>query len=210
MHLLVFGIGMLAQAFFSARILVQWILSERSRHVVTPTAYWAFSLIGSALMFVYGICRHDFSILLGQTITYYIYIWNLHAKGHWKSIRPSLVRYLMLALPPLALFLLASNADEFLQSLFRNENIPLWLLLLGSVGQIVFALRFVYQWYYSYRRGESMLPMGFWLCSLAGASLIIIYAIIRLDPVLILGQGFGFIAYFRNIVLLRREHLPNK
>lgn len=31
--------------------------------------------------------------------------------------------------------------------------------------------------------------------------MIIIYGIIRLDPVLILGQMFGFVVYIRNLIL---------
>ena len=71
--LFIYAIGFLAQFFFSARVAIQWIMSERQRRVVTPTLYWLFSLLGSLLMIVYGLFRNDFSILLGQTLTY-IYI----------------------------------------------------------------------------------------------------------------------------------------
>lgn len=50
----VYAIGFLAQAFFSARILIQWILSERAKRVVSPTAYWVCSLAGSYLLFEIG------------------------------------------------------------------------------------------------------------------------------------------------------------
>jgi lipid-A-disaccharide synthase-like uncharacterized protein len=75
------------------------------------------------------------------------------------------------------------------------------LVVFGSLGQLIFALRFVYQWFYSSRKHESLLPNGFWIISLAGSFIIIIYAIIRLDAVLIIGQAFGFISYCRNIIL---------
>lgn len=44
-----------------------------------------------------------------------------------------------------------------------------------------------------------MLPAGFWLISLAGSLLIVIYGIIRSDLVLIVGQSFGLVAYIRNL-----------
>ena len=72
---LVYGLGFLAQGFFSARMLVQWIMSERQKKVVSPNWFWSCSLIGSALLFIYGYCRHDFAIILGQLISYYIYIY---------------------------------------------------------------------------------------------------------------------------------------
>ena len=43
----VYAIGFLAQAFFSARILCQWILSERARRVVSPSVFWVLSIAGS-------------------------------------------------------------------------------------------------------------------------------------------------------------------
>ena len=55
------------------------------------------------------------------------------------------------------------------------------------------------------RRNESLLPLGFWLISLLGSGIIVIYGLIRVDPILILGQSVGFIAYTRNIVLYRQE-----
>ena len=73
-----YAIGFLAQAFFSARILFQWILSERAKKVLSPSIFWILSILGSYLLVIYGWMRNDFSILLGQFISYYIYIWNLH------------------------------------------------------------------------------------------------------------------------------------
>ena len=198
-------IGFLAQAFFSARILVQWVMSEKQRQIVTPAFYWIFSLMGSILLFIYGGLRSDFSILLGQTLSYYIYIWNLNLQGHWTQLRPALLRYFLIAVPFIAATFLVRHADGFFQQLFQNSSIPLWLLLLGSIGQCTFSFRFIYQWAYSYRHKESSLPRGFWIISLTGSSLIILYAIIRLDPVLILGQSFGFLAYIRNLMIDRKS-----
>jgi len=88
--------------------------------------------------------------------------------------------------------------------LFKNESIPFWLLLLGIVSQVVFTLRFVYQWLYSERHNRSVLPFGFWLLSLIGSLLILTYAIIRRDPVLFLGHILGATIYVRNLILLRK------
>ena len=79
-------IGLLAQGFFSARILVQWIMSEKAKKVVNPALFWILSVAGSWLLFIYGWIRDDFAIMLGQVISYYIYIWNLNQKGIWKRL----------------------------------------------------------------------------------------------------------------------------
>jgi lipid-A-disaccharide synthase-like uncharacterized protein len=203
--LYVYAIGFLAQGFFSARILIQWILSEKARHVVSPNLYWVCSLIGSILLFTYGWLRDDFSIILGQLISYYIYIWNLNIKGVWRRL-PKLLAVVIAALPVVAILSMVGEASEFFQRFFRNENVPLWLLVFGSAGQIIFTIRFIYQWYYSYRRHASILPVGFWIISLVGSGIIVSYGIFRLDPVLILGQSVGFIAYTRNIIIYKHQH----
>ena len=200
---MIYVIGFLAQVFFSARILLQWILSERAKKVISPAIFWQLSIVGSYLLFVYGWLRDDFAIILGQIISYYIYIWNLDKKHQWKKL-PFIIRTLLLLTPVVAILYMLKDASAFVDQFFRNEKIPLWLLIYGSMGQIIFTLLFVYQGISSKRKDESLLPIGFWVISLLGALIIVSYAIYRRDPVLILGQSTGLIAYSRNIYLSRR------
>ncbi len=196
----VFLLGLIAQGLFSARILVQWYKSEKSRKLESPLSYWIMSLAGSMVFFLYGWFRDDFSILFGQFITYAIYIWNINAKGVWTRF-PKPARIFVVAFPFLVLATMLSDVPAFFQSFLKNESIPMWLVLLGTVGQTIFTLRFVYQWIYSVRRNESMMPVGFWIISLLGSGTIITYALLRRDPILILGHLFGFVAYSRNMVI---------
>lgn len=198
--MLMYAIGFLAQAFFSARILFQWILSERARKVVSPSIFWILSIAGSYLLFIYGWMRDDFAIIFGQLISYYVYLWNLYEKGIWVKV-PVLLRTLLVLTPVAAVLFALHNAETFVRDFFMNEEIPFWMLLYGSMGQIIFTLRFVYQWFYSYKRHESVLPVGFWIISLIGSGVIVSYGVFRLDPVLILGQSVGFLAYTRNIMI---------
>ena len=197
---IVFGIGFLAQALFSARLVVQWLLSEKARKVVSPTSYWQISILASYLLFVYGWLRDDFAIILGQYISYYIYIWNLNTKNHWKEL-PAFIRLVLLLTPVLVIIYLLLTWDINGPRLFRNANIPLGLLIFGSMGQIIFTFRFIYQWFYSRHKGESVFPVTFWVLSLLGSAIIVSYGIYRSDPVLILGQSAGFIAYIRNLFI---------
>lgn len=202
----VYAIGFVAQAFFSARILIQWILSERARRVVSPSLYWICSIIGSILLFSYGWLRDDFSIILGQLISYYIYIWNLKAKGVWSNVA-SLFRFVILFFPLTALLMMLCDLPGFVNNFFHNDAVSLPLLLFGSAGQIIFTVRFIYQWYYSFKRHESILPVGFWVISLIGSGMIVAYGIFRLDIVLILGQSVGFVAYSRNIIINKKSKI---
>ena len=200
---LVFLIGIAAQILFSGRLLVQWIASERAKKVLSPTLFWQMSMAASFMLCVYGWLRNDFAIIAGQLISYYIYIWNLRAKKAWDTM-PAVLRAVVSYLPVAAVCWFAIDWRETAEHLFQQENIPGWLIVFGTVGQFTFTLRFIYQWRYSARAGESLLPTTFWLFSLLGSGMIIAYAIIRRDPVLILGQSTGFVVYLRNIMISRR------
>lgn len=98
------------------------------------------------------------------------------------------------------------DAQHFIDSFFRNEEVPLWLLIFGSMGQIIFTLRFVYQWAYSFHHKESLLPAGFWIISLVGSSVIVAYGVFRLDPVLILGfNPSDSLPIFCNLMIGRKS-----
>ena len=91
----------------------------------------------------------------------------------------------------------------FEQSL--SENPELIMLVIGFAGQALFACRFILQWLTSESVGKSVIPIGFWYCSLGGGSVMLIYAIWREDPVFICGQGVGLLIYLRNLYFIHRE-----
>lgn len=202
---LIYGIGFLAQFLFSGRLFVQWILSEKNKRIVTPSLFWKLSLLASFLLFVYGYLRDDFAIMLGQSLTYFIYIRNLQLQGEWQK-SPLSLRLFLLIFPIIIVIYGYNNGEYDLYQLFHNENIPFWLLLLGIVSQVLFTLRFVYQWLYSEKNKISELPVGFWRMSVLGASLILTYAIFRKDPVLFVGHIAGLIIYVRNIIIWKKQH----
>ncbi len=197
-------IGLVSQLLFSSRIVLQWIQSERAKRVLVPTLFWQISLVSSFLMIAYGILRHDPVILGAQLISYAIYIRNLQLLREWGKLSPWF-RAAAYTFPVAMLgWFVAGNRHFSLRAMLGTE-IPGGLLLLGAVGQAIFLLRFVYQWIYSERKGESSLPLSFWVISLVGSLLILAYAIMRRDAVLIIGNVFGTVVYARNMVLLRRE-----
>ncbi len=200
---LVFGLGFFAQALFSARLLVQWVSSEKAGRSLSPLLFWQLSLIASLLLMVYGIFRRDLVIILGQALTYCIYIRNLHYHQRWLEI-PQFFRISALTFPFIAMLWLLAGQEYNLAKILRNDDIPMLLLFWGGAGQVVFNFRFVYQLICMERAKESILPLGFWVISVAGSFMVISYAIFRRDPVLFIGQLFGFVVYVRNIVLFMR------
>ena len=201
---LVFAVGFLAQLLFSARQLTQWISSERAGKILSPLLFWQLSIVASFLLMIYGILRHDLAIILGQLATYGIYLRNLHYHGFWKKI-PPIARTMALIFPVVAVGWLLLGETHSVLKVIANEAIPAWLMFWGIAGQLVFTFRFVYQWLYSERRHESLLPIGFWAISITGSAMVLSYAVIRRDPVLLVGQSFGLFVYSRNVLLWLRQ-----
>lgn len=196
----VYAIGFTAQILFSSRLLHQWILSEKQKKVVTPGLFWKLSLFASFLLFIYGYLRDDFAIMFGQGLTYFIYIRNLYLQGTWQRL-PAWFQWLLYIFPLGVIGFFFTFKSFHIDKLFFNEDIPFWLLAMGTSAQIIFNFRFIYQWFFSEKIKQSVLPLGFWVLSLFGAGLILMYAILRKDPVLFLGHILGSVIYVRNIVL---------
>ena len=83
-------------------------------------------------------------------------------------------------------------------------TVDFWLVL-GLGAQAMFSARFLVQWIVSERRKQSTMPKVFWYLSLAGSTMLLLYAIHRRDPVFILGQSFGFMVYVRNLMLWGKQ-----
>jgi lipid-A-disaccharide synthase-like uncharacterized protein len=79
----------------------------------------------------------------------------------------------------------------------------LWLGI-GFFGQALFFGRWLVQWIASERSAESRVPVSFWYMSLIGGLITLAYAIYRMDPVFISGQGVGTVVYVRNLILIQR------
>jgi len=201
---MVYGLGFFAQSLFGARLIVQLFYSERAGKVASPTLFWQLSLVASFLFLIYGVLRNDAVIILGQTLSYFIYIRNLQLKNDWNRI-PLPLRIVLFALPFLAFgWILMGPSQKIIDILAKNDlSDP--LIFVGAIGQLTLNFRFVYQWYYSEKHKTSILPLGFWVSSTIASVLILIYAFYRIDPVLLVAQGLGIFVYIRNMFIYAKE-----
>jgi lipid-A-disaccharide synthase-like uncharacterized protein len=85
------------------------------------------------------------------------------------------------------------------------DKFDFWLVF-GLVAQLLFAGRFLVQWISSERAGRSVIPFAFWIFSMGGGIMTLVYGIVKREPVIIFGQGVATLIYIRNIVLIYREH----
>ena len=77
------GVGLLGQALFSARFVVQWVASERRKQSVVPREFWYLSLAGAIVTLSYAIYRRDPVFILGYLPGLFIYarnLWFIHKR----------------------------------------------------------------------------------------------------------------------------------
>jgi len=90
------------------------------------------------------------------------------------------------------------------------SEIPRWLLVWGFTGQLAFSLRFLVQWVSSEIKRESHIPIAFWYFSVVGGVFLLVYAIFRKDPVIVVGQSAGLVVYLRNLRLIYKKEKESR
>jgi lipid-A-disaccharide synthase-like uncharacterized protein len=83
--------------------------------------------------------------------------------------------------------------------------------VIGLSGSLIFGIRFLLQWVASERAGKSIIPVGFWECSLFGSLLALSYFIFyRHDSVGIIMTLLPVPIYLRNLYLKWKEVLADR
>jgi lipid-A-disaccharide synthase-like uncharacterized protein len=72
---------------------------------------------------------------------------------------------------------------------------------LGFFAQSLFGARTIIQWIKSEREGGVVSPTLFWIFSICGSFLFLIYGVLRNDFVILFGQTISFYIYIRNLQL---------
>lgn len=163
-------LGGLGAACFFSRFLIQWLASERAKRSVSPRSFWWFSLAGSVLQGAAALAQREWVLVPGFLVNGAIYVRNLslqHRPGG-SRLGPA---------PAAALGLLAGLALIALRggTLEDSAGTAPWLLVAGVVGQILWSVRFLVQWFFTERRGTSFFPRSFWWITLGGAVLNLLY-----------------------------------
>ena len=69
--------GLIGQAAFFSRFLVQWLASERAGESYVPLSFWYLSILGSLVLLVYAIHRQEPVFALGYLPNSFVYLRNL-------------------------------------------------------------------------------------------------------------------------------------
>lgn len=69
--------GLLGNAAFASRFLVQWIASERAQDSVVPKAFWYLSILGSLILLIYALHVKNIVFTLAYLPNCVVYVRNL-------------------------------------------------------------------------------------------------------------------------------------
>lgn len=193
-------IGHAGHALFFARFFIQWIASEKKKESVVPVSFWLCSIGGSLVVLYYAIHRQDPVFIVGMALGFLIALRNLILIFR----KPFYKHPLILSI---GVLILLSFYPVYKYGAPSREGLPSLnaFVLVGFIGQAIFTARFVIQWIVSEKKNKSVMPVGFWYCSIVGGTMRLIYAIYRKDFVFILGSAVGLIPYSRNLVLIYRK-----
>src|SRR5437588_13028060 len=93
---------------------------------------------------------------------------------------------------------------------FLMIEVNTWKVI-GLSGSLIFGIRFLLQWIASERAGKSIIPLGFWKCSLFGSLLAVSYFIFyRHDSVAIILTLLPVRTYLRNLDSKWRQLVPQR
>jgi lipid-A-disaccharide synthase-like uncharacterized protein len=190
-------LGFFSQGLFGLRLLIQLWHTEKHKTTQAPLLYWYTSLWAALLYLLYGVIRQDVVIIIGQVITYFIYIRNIQLQGRWNSV-PILLRLFYVIMPVIMLVVFAFSMTNI--SMISLSSAIFWI---GFVGQLMMNMRFVIQWIYAERMNTAVFSIFFWYVSIVGSMLLIIYGcwhpLHGFDPVIILSQLLAMLVYVRSV-----------
>jgi lipid-A-disaccharide synthase-like uncharacterized protein len=83
-------------------------------------------------------------------------------------------------------------------------KLDFWLVF-GILAQLLFTARFIVQWIVSEKLGKSVVPLAFWFLSMGGGVMLLIYGLVRREPIIIMGQALAVFIYMRNLMLIFRN-----
>lgn len=212
---LYYPLGLLPTIFFTLRILVQWMQSEKYQKSYVGRAFWRLSLAGNLLLMLHYIIQVQYPFALLQGGNAVISWRNLNLINAGKKLNTT--QTVGVFLGTLAMVTAAFIAQSYFTigeldwirtptKLFdqtRQHHHLIWHII-GTVGGTLFASRFWIQWWHAERHQRSELSKTFWWVSIFGSIVSLVYFVHIGDNISMIHYGFGLIPYARNLILMNR------
>lgn len=209
-----YPLGFVATFLFAARVIVQWLESEKKGKSHASRFFWLLSIAANVIMTTHGLIQLQYPVCIMQAANGVIAWRNLDLMQpkHY-PLRIFLLSLIgILALISMLFVLQGVYLESFVwmrkPTLPWNQqaqiSVPFAWHLIGCIGMTLFASRFWIQWWCAEHRKISYLGSAFWWISLLGATFSMIYFLKLRDPVHVVSYSFGLIPYVRNLLLLRQ------
>lgn len=205
-------IGIVGAVIFFGRFYVQWIWSEKLGRSVIPIIFWYMSAVGSIMLLGYGVFILSPVGVFSYGFNLLVYVRNLiHIWREQGKLTP--FRYYFAHTLVVVAFIVSAIVIiyVFYQKFFHVRGMERHLaiqhsfwILLGLLGQALFALRFLIQWLATEVKKQSVIPPIFWYISLFASALQIISYSFQSEWLYALGLLTTLFVYFRNIWLLKK------
>ncbi len=214
---LLYPLGFLANLFFAARFILQWINSERTHQSHFSNSFWTMSLWGSLLMTMHSFIQVQFPVCLIQACNVVLYWRNLQlTKYQKKELIPfsKVCIWLIILIISTTLAFMAQSwiafgvlewmrVPDFFEP--KDSHVSLMWNAIGFCGTFLFASRFWLHWWRAEKNLADALRSDFWIISLAGSILALGYFIQIKDLVNIISFSAGMVPYIRNLILMKRS-----
>lgn len=214
---ILYPLGFLANFFFAARFILQWIKSEKMNQSYFSSSFWSISLWGSLLMAIHSFIQMQFPVYLIQACNAVLYWRNLRLVKFQKqeliSFSKVCLNLILLIIGTTLLFMVQSwltfgtfewmRVPDFLEP--KGTHVSFFWNAVGFCGTFLFATRFWIHWWRAERSISDALRSDFWIISLVGSLLALVYFIHIKDAVNIIGFSAGMVPYMRNLILMHRS-----
>jgi len=214
---LYFPLGLLPSLFFTLRMLIQWIQSERRKESCVTPLFWKLSLAGNLLLYCHHVVQVQLHFALFQCVNALIAWRNLDFLQKERAPRSRGVVFGLLggALLLTVLFFLWQGIfllDEMdwvrtpqkLWNVTRQYHSTAWHIM-GTFGAALFASRLWIQWWGAESQQQSTLGRAYWILSIVGSAIVLLYAWHIRDVVIAIYHLFALIPYLRNLMLIKRR-----
>lgn len=214
-ELLYIPLGVIPSIFFVLRMLIQWIRSEKLQQSTVTPLFWKLSLAGNLFLLSHYIVQVQFHFALFQCCNALI-AWrnlNLIGKKGVLSTRQTLLIATLSIIGLTLLFILQSKLFIGHLDWIRTPKKPFddartyhtlaWHIF-GTIGGVIFSSRFWIQWWLAEKYQCSDLGRSFWILSIIGSTILVIYFTHMRDFISLFYNCFALIPYLRNLALLKK------
>lgn len=215
-QLLYYPLGIIPSFFFTLRVLIQWIQSEKHKKSYVGHTFWRLSLSGNFFLILHYIIQiqYPFAILQAGNAVISWRNLNLMKSDNQCTIKTTILVFLGSFTLVTLIFIAQSHfiigeidwvrTPTKLFDTARHYNSPMWHIF-GTMGGVLFSSRFWFQWWKAEQVKHSELGRTFWWLSIFGSFVLLIYFLHIKDTVNIILYSCTFVPYARNLILMKQK-----